>query len=251
MRGEEDFLQVAKRLDELAGRAEKTGRAFFTGFLTPPEAERAKAAGKKQGVCVTLDGGYADAERRMARFALDGEEPFPLCALELSWPHQNAPEHRDVLGSVMGLGLKRSCIGDIVLEADRGYLFAERAMSGHIADVLVSAGRAKLQVRVLNELPVFKQPEGIEVRDTVLSLRLDAVLSGGFGLSRAKAAALIESGHVKLRHLPTERTDARVQMDDVISVRGFGRLVLNEVGAPTKKGRIPLRLTRYGEGRGR
>lgn len=250
MNNREDEL-LARRLEELARRADRTGIPSFTGFLSPPEAEMALAAGRKAGVETTLEGGYPDAERRMARFQAPGcfEEPFPLVALTLGWPHQSAPGHRDVLGSVMGLGVKRQCIGDIVVLEEVGYLFAERQMAGHIADSLLSAGRIKLQASVLEHWPELEPPSGVELRDTVMSLRLDAVVSGGFGLSRGSAAELITSGHVKLRHVPTERTDARVAQGDAISVRGYGRLVVTEVGTPTKKGRLPLRLMRYGEGR--
>lgn len=249
MRGEEDVSQVARRLDELAARAARTGQPCFSGFLSPPEADMALAAGRRQRVEVSLEGGYADAERRMACFQGDWEEPFPIVALALAWPHQNAPSHRDILGGVMGLGIERRCIGDIALSQDRAYLFAETAMAGHIADSLTGAGRVKLQTRVLDEWPQIEPPQGTEVRDTVSGLRLDAVVSGGFGMSRANAAELIAAGRVKLRHIPNERPDARVKEGDVISARGFGRLVVREVGAPTKKGRLPLRLIRYGESR--
>ena len=68
-------------------------------------------------------------------------------------------------------------------------------------------------------------------------------------LSRAAAADLIAAGHVKLRHLPTQRPNARVGEGDAISARGYGRLMIDQVGAPTKKGRLPLRLIRYGASR--
>ena len=68
-------------------------------------------------------------------------------------------------------------------------------------------------------------------------------------LSRAAAADLIAAGHVKLRHVPTQRPDVRVGEGDAISVRGYGRLVIDQVGAPTKKGRLPVRLIRYGASR--
>jgi len=142
-------------------------------------------------------------------------------------------------------------MGDIVLMEDAGYLFAERQMADHIAQSLVSAGRIRLQVRLLDEWPQLEPPAGEELHDTVHSMRLDAVVAAGFNLSRGDAADLIAAGHVKLRHLPTERTDARVQEGDAISVRGHGRLVVEEVGNPTKKGRLPLRLTRYGTNRKR
>ena len=91
----------------------------------------------------------------------------------------------------MGLGIRRGMVGDIVVEEEQAYLFAETAMCQHIASVLTSAGRVHLQVTQLDELPVPVPPEGREVRDTVSSPRLDAVISGGFSISRAKAAALI------------------------------------------------------------
>lgn len=249
MRGEEDVAQLARRLDELAVRTARTGQPCFTGFLSPPESDAAQAAGRKQGVETLVQGGYEDAERCMVCFAGDWEEPFPITAIALTWPHQSAPGHRDILGSVMGLGIERRCIGDIVLTQDTAYLFAESNMAGHIAASLTSAGRVKLQTRLLDIWPQLEPPKGMEVRDTVSGLRLDAVVSGGFCLSRANAAELITTGKVKLRHLPNERPDARVKEGDVISARGYGRLVVQEVGAPTKKGRLPLKLIRYGESR--
>lgn len=225
------------------------GGSTFSEFLTPPQAQLAFAAAREAGVTAELSGGYEDAERQMVRFlAADGwDEPYPISALQLTWPHQSAPTHRDLLGSVMGLGIRRGMVGDIVVEEEQAYLFAETAMCQHIASVLTSAGRVHLQVTQLDELPVPVPPEGREVRDTVSSPRLDAVISGGFSISRAKAAALINAGHVKLRHVPCIRTDAHVNAGDVISVRGLGRLKLCEIGQPTRKGRYPLNMIRYGE----
>lgn len=251
MRGEEDAALLARRLDELAERTERTGQPCFTGFLTPPEADMAMGAARRRGIEAKLEGGYEDAERRMACFlAPDGwEEPFPIAALELTWPHQTAPGHRDVLGSVLGLGIRRSCVGDIVVLDDRAYLFLEAQLAEHVALSMISAGRVQIRTRVMDSWPEVEPPQGVEVRDTVSSLRLDAVVSGGFGLSRAAAADLIAAGHVKLRHVPTQRPDARVGEGDAISARGYGRLVIDQVGTPTKKGRLPLRLIRYGASR--
>jgi len=250
MRGEEDQAQVMRRLDELAARTSRTGLNCCTAFLSPAEAQWAQASANRQRVNVSFQGGYEDAERCVACF-WDDEEPekFPLSALKLTWPHQSAPGHRDVLGSVMGLGMKRSCLGDIVLLEECGYLFCEEKMARHIADSLTSAGRIRLQVEPMDAWPELEPPKGIEMHDTVHSLRLDAVIAAGFHLSRGDAADLIAAGHAKLRHLPTERGDARVQVGDTISLRGYGRLVVEEVGSPTKKDRLPLRLIRYGTNR--
>jgi len=245
---EDDQAQVMRRLDELAARASRTGLACYTDFLSPAEAQWAQASANRQRVNLTLQGGYEDAERCIGCF-WDEEEPddFPITVLQMTWPHQSAPGHRDVLGSVMGLGMKRSCIGDIVLEKEKGYLFAERRMAPHIADSLLSAGRIRLQLDVMDALPELEPPKGVEIHDTVHSMRLDAVIAAGFNLSRTDAAELIAAGRAKLRHLPTERTDARVQEGDAISLRGYGRLVVESIGNPTKKGRLPISMTRFGQ----
>lgn len=246
---DDDDALLRRRLTELAQRADRMGFPTFSEFLTPPQALLAYAAAKEAGVTATLSGGYEDAERQMARFlpADSWEEPYPISALMLTWPHQTAPTHRDLLGSVMGLGIRRGMVGDIVVEAEQAYLFAETAMCQHIASVLASAGRVHLQVQLMEELPTPQPPEGRQVRDTVSSPRLDAVVAGGFSISRAKAAAFITAGHVKLRHAPCIRTDAHVAEGDVISVRGLGRLKLCEIGQPTRKGRYPLNMIRFGE----
>ena len=75
------------------------------------------------------------------------------------------------------------------------------------------------------------------------------MVASGCRLSRAKAADLINGGQVKLRHLPTLRTDAQVEPGDVISVRGFGRLQIQEIGSPTRKGRYPLQMLLFGDKR--
>ena len=250
MREEESEELLRRRLQELADRSLWQNRPLFTGFLSPAEAQWALIAAKKARAFATLNGGYPDAERVMACFSPEEETPdFPLDALELRWPRQSAPAHRDILGSVMGLGLERHCIGDIVLEADRAILFCERGMAEHLRDSLLSAGRVRLQTALLSELPQLSPPEGTEWRDTVASPRLDAVVASGCHLSRAKAADLINGGQVKLRHLPTLRTDAQVEPGDVISVRGFGRLQIQEIGSPTRKGRYPLQMLLFGDKR--
>lgn len=249
MNGSAELAQAARRLEELALRSARTGFPCFSAFLSPAEAEYALAAARKSSVSVALEGGYEEAERRMARFSAEEDEapPFPITALELTWPRQTAPEHRDILGSVMGLGLNRQCVGDIVVLPEQAYLFAEEKMAAHIAQSLLSAGRVHVQTRLLSQWPAIQPPMGTEVRDTVSSLRLDAVVASGFQLSRGSAAQLISAGYVKLKHIPNQRPDARVQQGDAISARGYGRLTVSEVGAPNRKGRLPLTLMRYGE----
>ena len=236
------------RLLELAEQAERQERCRFTPFLTPPEADLALAAAKRANVQVELFGGYEDAERRMARFCtpFNAPELFPIVALLATWPHQSAPEHRDLLGGLMGLGIQRARTGDILLQSDRAYLFVEAALAEMIRQTLLEAGRTHLMLTVTDTLPTVETPAGEAQHFTVLTPRLDAMIADGFHLSRGKAAELIEAGAVKLRHMPTLRPDARVAAGDTVSVRGYGRLSVEEIGEPTRKGRLPVQATRFG-----
>lgn len=236
------------RLLEIARQADRQGRCRFTPFLTPPEAELAEAAAKRANVDMALFGGYDDAERRMARFTppFAGEAPFPVKAMQITWFGSQAPQHRDLLGSVMGLGVQRSRIGDIVLLAQEACLFAEQTLADMIAQSLLEAGRISLSVRVLDAVPELENQAGEPQRGTVASPRLDAVVAEGFHLSRGAAADLITAGNVKLRHVPVLRPDARVEAGDAISVRGHGRLRVDAFGDSNRKGRFPILYTRFG-----
>ena len=236
------------RLEELSLRCQRTGVPQWTSFLTPAEEQTARIVARRAGVVASSFGGYEGAERVVVCFAPDdAPRDFPVGAVRFTWPHQEAPGHRDLLGALMGLGLKRECVGDIVPEENQAWVFCLDRMAELIARDLISAGRIHLQGEVVPSLPEITPPEGEEIRDTVMSPRLDAVVGAGFHLSRGNAAELIQCGRVKLDHVPTLRTDGRVREGSVISVAGQGRLVVTEIGSPNKKGRLPIRLTRYGK----
>ena len=236
------------RLLELAASADRQGRCRFTPFLTPPEAELALAAAKRAGVAAARQGGYPDAERTIVRFCppMVEEEPFPIATVEVTWPHADAPEHRDLLGALMGLGVKRARTGDILLTGDHAFLFVEAALAGVVLGGLLEAGRTNVQTRLVDQIPETTMPEGQEIRFTVQTARLDAIVADGFHLSRGSAADLIQNGGVKLRHAQTLRPDARVAPGDAVSVRGHGRLTVVAIGDPTRKGRLPVTAMRFG-----
>ena len=83
------------------------------------------------------------------------------------------------------------------------------------------------------------------VRDTVSSLRLDAVASSAFSMSRGRAAELIAAGRVNLDHVPCLKGDRPVAEGAVLTVRGLGKARLVQVGPLTKKGRTAITIERY------
>ena len=240
-----------KRLQELALRARYGAGCCFTRFLEPGLERAVCSAAAQAGVHAAFWGGYEDAERRIAAFYADDAPQaweYPLCCLELKWNSKYAsPGHRDLLGAVMGLGLERSATGDIALGSDAGaaYLFAHCDVESYIAMNLDSAGRASLKVSPAREEPRFRQPEGIVLRITISSPRLDSVIAAALKLSRSEAQRLIEGGLVKRNHIEELRGDIHLEEGDLLSVRGHGRMRIEGFDGITRKGRQAVRLFRY------
>ena len=247
MRKEE--LLPLERLLELAQRAEKRGIRVFTPFLTPPERQLAEAAARKAGIVALSNGGFPEAERQMVCFTPDGEaDAYPMQCVHIAWPAQAELSHRDVLGSLMGLGLERRRVGDIAVESGGAWVMAESAVAAMLREQLTTVGRYAVRIDLADAPPAPSEPdEGLELTGTLSSLRLDAVLGLGYRLSRGKAVELVASGAVRLRYEPCIRPDATVRPGDVISVRGRGRLTLVAIGNPTKKDRLPVTLRRLGD----
>lgn len=236
--------QLALRLRQAAQRAEKLSRPITARFLTGAERSLAIHEAREAGVNVAFFGGWDEAERVQPCFYPQDEEPeFTGVWMEARWNAKFVQiDHRDLLGSLMALGMDRAFFGDIVAQEDRAYLYVLPEMAARLPMEWTQAGRAPIKVTELEEAPVIEAPQGVSLRDTVASLRLDSVLASGMKLSRARAAEIIRQGSVMVDHMPEERVDRLLAAGQLISVRGFGRVRLKEVGEPTRKSRLPIAL---------
>ena len=124
---------------ELRKRAEFSYRTEFTDFLTLSEIETAKTV--LSGSNYMFYGGHEDTERQMLCIAPEEititPELFPICGMRIVPKHMKFAgefSHRDVLGSVLGLGLDRDVIGDIFVSAStsetQGLTYIEAAANG-------------------------------------------------------------------------------------------------------------------------
>ncbi len=154
--------------------------------------------------------------------------------------------HRDYLGSILGLGIKRECIGDILVAEDQADVIVVPSMAGFIADNLICVGRCPVKAShiSLDELTPARGPRETGTV-TVPSLRLDAVISAIFSLSRGRAEKLITQGSVKLNHRSCLDKSSSVNVGDNISVKGFGRAMISNTGGKSRKGRIYIDIDKY------
>ena len=197
-----------------------------------------------------FSGGWPDAERKVCAFLPDwqeedGWEP-PFTALRCRWQSGEKLTHRDFLGAILGQGIDREKVGDILVGEGTCDLLVFRELCPYLLQNFTEAGRARLRAA---EIPLADlAAPNLQVKtihDTVNTPRLDAVMSSGFSLGRSKAAALIAAGKVELNHRPCLKSDKPVAQGDVITCRGLGKCVVTEVGGLSKKGRVILTLERY------
>lgn len=247
---DEDRMLFAKLYDRLTG-AERKNIPGVTGFLSPREQVLTRRL--LPDLELHFFGGHASAERNVCCWLPDyldeawltGEDS-PIAAVRATYFEKDALTHRDFLGSLMGLGVKRETVGDIYVGTGTCDLLVTREILPFVLQNLTGAGRTKLHaVQIPLEALSLPQAEIKELRDTVSSLRLDSIVGSGFGLARGKAAALIESGKVSLNDLPCLKPDKLLTEGDKVSARGFGKLVLSQVGGRTKKDRISIILQKY------
>lgn len=254
-RDSESRLLLGRVLDQ-ERRCRQRGIPTHTAFLSPAEqavsADLLMAAAPGAGV---LFGGYEGAERQLWGFLPDWLEPelwqrgedCPLCALEAKVPAGAGLSHRDYLGSLMGLGLTREKLGDILLQEDGAQLLLLREVQPILLTQWERAGRWPVTLRPISLEELTPVPGKVKaVRATVASPRLDAVVSAGFSISRSRAAELIRAGRVMVDHRPWEKADKLVEPGAVLTCRGLGKCVVKEVLGASRKGRIMLLLERYG-----
>jgi len=247
--GPEERLLLSRVWDQME-KAQR-GVPACTPFLSTAQqgaaARLIQAAGHPRHL---FSGGFPDAERKVCAFLPDWQEEGdwepPFAALRCRWQSGEKLSHRDFLGSILGQGLDREKVGDILVGDGSCDVLVFRELVPYLLQNLTGAGRARLRVEELPLEQVEAPAAQVKViHDTVNTLRLDAVMASGFSIGRSKAAGLITAGKVELDHVPCVKTDKGVEAGSVITCRGLGKCVVKEVGGLSKKGRIMLVLERF------
>lgn len=240
-------LMLSKACD-LYNKAQKSTKAFYTKFLSPLEAAIIMNRFPKNELKLKLFGGYDDAERQICAFyTYDEDLSFPLSILKIKLKAKNiSPSHRDYLGSLLSMGIKREVIGDIVVEKDGCYLFCLEEIAPYITDGLLKVGTAGVTIEkasLTDEIAIKREYQMLS--STVSSLRSDAVIASALNLARSKACELIQRGLVTHNYEQLKSVSSPIKNGDVLSVRGYGKFKILTSGNLTKKGRIHIDICKY------
>jgi photosystem II S4 domain protein len=251
LKGIENREEIARVIDK-ADRALKNWEIELTDFLSPPVLIEVNRLFSRLTEVELLNwGGYPQAERQRLGIARS-ELPFEtsqieLAALDIAGNFLfDSATHRDFLGAILGTGIVREKVGDIIVLGERGaQVIVVPEMVEFIETALVQVRSVPVKTKrvELSEIKV-NPPKKKEMTTVEASLRLDAIASAGFGVSRSKMSDLISAGDVRVNWKEITQSSQALKMGDLVSIRGKGRLEIGEI-VVTKKERYRIQLTRF------
>ena len=259
----ENFNSIEIKAGDLMRRCEKQYTPQFTSFLTPEEQVAVqKLVREYPDVFVLFTGGFKNAERRVAAFFPGDIYVYPendeqrreletfaeMEFVEIAGSGFVNIGHRDVLGSLMSLGLKRETLGDIIVTEDskKAYVAVMPGIAEYICANLERVARDKVKVSVvpIKNVPEKKQNFS-DMSLTLASVRLDALVSGMLSISRDKAKGYIASGRVAVNHSEVTRCDGDFSEGDIVSVKGEGKFIVDAFLGQSAKGRFRVIVRKF------
>ncbi|MBR6558286.1 MAG: hypothetical protein IKT70_04680 [Clostridia bacterium] len=192
---------------------------------------------------------FLESSPEYIRDAMADDLSLAVGAVKVKGSGYKKLSHRDFMGSILGLGVERFVIGDIVVleEEASAIVFCGRRMADFLVSELISVGADR---GVVTEH--FILPENYEIKrsfrtvtDTVASERLDCVVAALINCSRDSAKVLIASGEAEKNYSENKKADSPVSEGDIITVRGHGKYIIRNISDKTKKNRIRLVADKY------
>ncbi|SET63245.1 RNA-binding protein [Paenibacillus sp. NFR01] len=225
----------------------------LTEFLDPRQGYILQTlVNRHPDVAVRWEGGFADAERRRALVAPDyrnlEDEDMGLQVLSITSGEQKflTLDHGDYMGAILGLGIKRGKIGDIHVREDGCHVVVAADIAGFLNANLTGVHRVAVHTELLPIAALSASVSKLEKMElTVASLRLDGIAADVTRLSRAKILAPIKAGRVRVNWKVEEDPSSPLQSGDVVSIQGFGRFKVLEIGGLTKKGRYRVEVGKF------
>ena len=246
----DDDIRMLDKFSDWRAAAEDKYMVKFSAFLDERQCllcEKLMASMKYDNYI--LWGGYDNAERRvLCVYPEYGEvlkEDMPITALTISYRKEDKLTHRDILGSLMGLGITRDSVGDILVGEGRCAVFLRSSVVGAVENSLAKIGRAGVKIHEGYDGSIASAVKTQEISGTVASLRADCALSLAARISREKSAQLIKNIGIEVDHMPKNSPKILLTEGCKFSVRGYGKFKLASVDGTTKKDRIHITINKF------
>lgn len=214
-----------------------------TDFLDPYERLLAKSIlNRFMEINYLENGGIIQAERQIINIYPDYyskiDVPKDIICLRIN-VDTDGLSHKDFLGSILNLGIKRTKIGDILVHEGYADIIVKQEISDFILFNLNRIKNTKVTVEEKSlDAISFVESEYKEINKILSSYRLDVYISAAYNLSRQESIDIIKSEYVKVNWEPINKSSKEIAVGDIVSVRGYGRSALHSVEGISKKGKI-------------
>ncbi|MDR7869875.1 MAG: YlmH/Sll1252 family protein [Tissierellaceae bacterium] len=214
-----------------------------TDFLDPYEVYLGKSILNRFDDINYLEfGGYDNSERMIILIFpnyLDIEDPNEyLSCLKVEGDLESL-SHKDYLGALLNLGIKREKVGDILVHNDYGYVIAKEEIGDFILYNLEKIGNRNVNIKSISFSEIEIPPkEYKEVKRFLTSFRIDHVISATYNISRKDSMDIIKRGFVKINWESIDKPAREVKEGDIVSVRGYGRFMIHSIEGLSRKGRF-------------
>lgn len=256
---EEDKLLVSKVLDKLEF-VQKKNSIETTDFLDMHQKTVAEKVLKSQKITNYICyGGYSNAERVMIIIYPEKlEDVFNnnqydfnniVRVIRVILPNEMKGKysHRDYLGAVIKVGLKREKVGDIIVNLDGADLIVSKDISKYIVDSfkeLTRFSKSDIYEESIEKLNIT-EPKTEVLNIIVPSMRMDSIVSELIRTSRSKALEIINAERVFVNSEVITKNSKMLKENDMITVRGKGRFKIIKILNSTKKGNLVLEVEKY------
>ena len=241
---EREFIETVERW---LVQAERQYSAVVTPFLTPREyLIMTQLVNRQEDLRLTAFGGHAEVERVRACIAPHyyqvEQTDFDCASYEIKFPVKFATiTHGAILGSLLGSGIERNRIGDIITDGQRWQVILDRQIANYVTQQVDKIGQVGVRFEpIAFDALVTPQIEWEEKTIITPSLRLDTLLAKVYNFSRQRAKETILAGHVKVNYTEMERPDFELGDGDIVSVRRYGRFQILQQEGNTRKENIRL-----------
>jgi RNA-binding protein YlmH len=242
----EDKSMLLKIYDKML-LAERTGQCIFSNEFYPPNLwSKLHNAALKFNIKMDSYGGFEESERRMVAFYTYDLMSFPLKIININNKSKfTTLGHRDYLGALMSLGIKREKMGDLIVSDDSSFIAVCEDVSSYIEDNLISIGRCPCLIEEIFDFENLPKPSFKNIVVISTALRLDCITSALTGLSRSKCMDLVSGGKVLLNYNIEVEKDRLVSENSIVTIRGYGKYRIDSIAGKSSSGRLKLNVRKY------
>lgn len=256
---EDDKLLVAKLLDKIEF-VNSRNSVEYTDFLDIRQRQLLEKLLKDLKVKnYVAYGAYKTAERTVLIIYpekledvfenenFDYNVVFGVIRMQLPNELKGMYSHRDYLGAIIKIGMKREKVGDIITSKDGADIIVLKDVEKYIREGLKDLTRfskAEFKSVQIEELNV-KEPETQVLNIIIPSMRVDSIVSEAIRTSRAKATGVIKEERVFVNHELVTKGAKELKENDLITVRGKGRFKVGKILNQTKKGNLVIEIEKF------